>query len=614
MSRIAGSIVGHESQQSRELTEKMVSAFWRTGWEKAVADSIGGSFGWTGCGDSELALDGECLVVMDGRIYNRADLAAEPGADVNLVIALFRKHGFRDALRRINGDFAIALYDSRSGALWLGRDRFGLKPLYYVKKPGVIAFASQPGCLLKVPGVSREVHRQFVAVFAGSHYRCFDNVPDASPYAEIAQIPAAHFAKITKDTLSVERYWSLDDAADFDADQQQLAEQYRELLRDAVMRRYKAAQKPAFTLSGGMDSSSVLACAVSGSGHKQVAYSTVYKDKTYDESDEIRSILDATVERWNAVSVGSPDVFAIIEKMIAVHDEPIATATWLSHFLLCEEAAKSGYGSFFGGLGGDEVNAGEYEHFYYFFADLRAAKMEDRLTREVAKWVEYHNHPIFRKSHAFMESELVRLVDFLQPGRCLPDRRRFMRYAGMVNESYFDLNSFVPVMDHPFGSYLKNRTYQDMVRETIPCCLRAEDRQTSAFGMDNYLPFFDHRLVEFMFRVPTALKYKDGVAKNLLREAMKGILPEETRTRIKKTGWNAPAHCWFSGKGLEPLLDLVHSRSFRERGIYNVGKVLEIIEEHERIVSAGEVRENHMMFLWQLVNLELWFRHLEGTV
>jgi asparagine synthase (glutamine-hydrolysing) len=116
-----------------------------------------------------------------------------------------------------------------------------------------------------------------------------------------------------------------------------------------------------------------------------------------------------------------------------------------------------------------------------------------------------------------------------------------------------------------------------------------------------------------MFRVPTILKFKDGVAKNLLREAMKGILPEETRTRIKKTGWNAPAHRWFSGKGREPLRDLIQSRSFRERGIYNIPKVLAIVEEHERIVNTEEVKENHMMFLWQLVNLELWLRHIEGT-
>ena len=179
----------------------------------------------------------------------------------------------------------------------------------------------------------------------------------------------------------------------------------------------------------------------------------------------------------------------------------------------------------------------------------------------------------------------MRLVDLSRPGRCLPDQARISRYAGALNPEYFALDDFKPVMDHPFRSYLKNRTFQDLFRETIPCCLRALDRQTTVFGLGSCSPFFDHRLVEFMFRVPGTLKTRDGITKHLLRQAMRGILPEKIRTRVKKTGWNAPAHVWFSGPGRELILDLVHSRAFQERGLYNVRQVRRLIEEHERIVS-----------------------------
>ena len=117
-----------------------------------------------------------------------------------------------------------------------------------------------------------------------------------------------------------------------------------------------------------------------------------------------------------------------------------------------------------------------------------------------------------------------------------------------------------------FSSYLKNRTYQDIFRETAPCCLRAEDRQTVAFNLENCLPFFDHRVVEFMFKVRGTLKIKNGVTKWLLRQAMRGMLPEETRKRVTKMGWNAPAHIWFSEKGMKPLLDLIRSRACRRGG------------------------------------------------
>jgi asparagine synthase (glutamine-hydrolysing) len=205
-----------------------------------------------------------------------------------------------------------------------------------------------------------------------------------------------------------------------------------------------------------------------------------------------------------------------------------------------------------------------------------------------------------------MERELARLTDPATPGRCLPDRARIERYADAVDPEFFQVSEFTPVMERPFSSYLKNRTWQDLSRETIPCCLRAEDRQSAAFGLTNVTPFLDHRLVELMFRVPPELKYRDGVTKVMLRTAMAGVLPEPTRTRVKKTGWNAPAHQWFAGKGAEALRDLVRSQRFRGRGIYRVAEVERLISEHEEIVSRGRVRDNHMMFFWQLLNLTSW--------
>ena len=207
-----------------------------------------------------------------------------------------------------------------------------------------------------------------------------------------------------------------------------------------------------------------------------------------------------------------------------------------------------------------------------------------------------------------MEEMVGRVCDQSQIGVCRADRKRLERYQDVLNPDFFDLSSFHPVMPNPFDSYLKNRCFQDIFLETSPCCLRAQDRQGMAFGIQHIMPFFDYRLVEFLFRVTGTMKFKDGVTKSLLRKAMRGILPDSTRQRVKKTGWNAPAHLWFSSSGKEPLLDLVNSQSFRERGIYNVKAVNRIIDEHHKIVSTNSNRENHMMLLWQIVNTELWLR------
>jgi asparagine synthase (glutamine-hydrolysing) len=611
MARIAGLIQQTATAQHELTVKEMVEAIC-PGPAWSVAFVRQGPACFAACDwqpPATFASDG-IGVVIDGGIYNRYEFGTSQN-DAELFARLYLKYGCGSALLRINGDFAVAVFDQRANELWLARDRFGLKPLYYTDHSGGIAFASRPRGLLTLAGVGRELNHQFVGLFAASHYRYFDNDPARSPYAEIAQLPAANVLHWRGGRTTTKAYWSLSNSSDLTGSETELVDQYQGLLTDAVSLRMKSASRPAFTLSGGMDSSSVLACAVHTTAQKQHAFSTVYEDRTFDESDEIRSMLDTTVTSWHSIPVDNPDVFDLVQRMIEVHDEPVATATWLSHFLLCEEAARRGFRALFGGLGGDELNAGEYEHFFYHFADLRLAGDEQRLAREVKMWVHYHDHPIFQKGFAVVEDAFTRLVDFAEPGRCLPDRRRLTRYAAALNRDYLNLDGYSPVMEHPFGSYLKNRTYQDVTRETIPCCVRAEERQTVTFGLDNYLPFFDHRLVEFMFRVPGTMKYRDGVTKHLLRQAMSGILPEETRTRVKKTGWNAPAHRWFSGRGRQQLLDLINSRSFRERGIYCVREVLRLVDDHEKIVVEQLPQDNHMMFFWQLVNLELWFQWVE---
>jgi len=261
-----------------------------------------------------------------------------------------------------------------------------------------------------------------------------------------------------------------------------------------------------------------------------------------------------------------------------------------------------------GGGGGDELNAGEYEHFIFFFADLLRLGKKNTLGKEIQAWQKHHDHPIYRKNRAVAQQLIRDRTDRNIPGSVKPDRRLYDRYRRCLDREVFDLGSFQPILDRIFFDSLKNRCYQDIFRETAPCCLRAQDRHGWAFGLPHHNPFYDADLVEFMFGVPGTMKIRHGITKHLLREAMKGILPETTRTRIKKTGWNAPAHLWFSGKNTRLLKDLVRSRALRNTGIYRVPEVDRVIDEHDQIVSSGANRQNHMMFLWQLANLAFWLQ------
>ena len=549
--------------------------------------------------------------MLDGRFFNREELP-DAGNDAGRLAALYLQYGIEAALARINGDFSFALYDAASGRLVAGRDRFGLKPLYWARTESGFALASRPRALLAQPGVSNAPDRAFVARFAACHYRVFDNAVERSPYADIAQVPASAGIRIdSAGTANSLTWWRLSDLPDLSEPEEELAERYRHLLLDSVRRRLEGAREPAFTLSGGLDSSSVLSCAVANTGHAQIAYSSVYADPTFDESGGIEPMLADKVADWRTVPLGNDiDLSGTVARMVEVNDEPVATATWLAHFALAERVARDGRGALFGGLGGDELNAGEYEYFFFRFADLQAQGLAAELEYEIACWARHHDHPVWRKNR---ETALAGIARLSAPGRAggvRTDMVRLKRYWSALSRDWHDLTGYEPVLDHPFSSALKNRTYQDIFRETAPCCLRAEDRHATHFGLERLDPFFDHRLVEFMFRVPGRHKIRDGITKRLLRASMKGILPEQTRLRVKKTGWNAPAHIWFSGRGLDPVRDMVGSRAFRERGVYDVAEVERLIAEHAALVADPQPRENHMMFLWQLVNLEIWMAGL----
>ncbi|MCA9291917.1 MAG: hypothetical protein KDA25_12365 [Phycisphaerales bacterium] len=508
-------------------------------------------------------------------------------------------------LASLDGDFALAVLDMHAGRLVLARDRFGVRPLYHATRGRAHACASRPSGLVPVIG-GLDPDPDAVARLAASHYRVFELAPDASPYRGVYSVPLASYVVHGERSGSPRPYWTLAPGADHDADFDTLAETYRDLLLRAVERRLGGGR--AFTLSGGMDSSSVLSCAVHLTGAPQAAFSATYRGSVYDESDDIRCILDAAVSDWHAIEVDDRDLVDRIDAMIAMHDEPVATATWLAHATLCAHVARAGYDILLGGLGGDELNAGEYEYFPFFFADLDAAGDDATLAREIDAWVRHHDHPIFRKSRAVVDRSLATLVDRQRPGACRPDRGRIRRYADVLLPDRAAALEVVPSLDAPFSSYLRNRTWQDLTRETLPCCLRAQDRHGAAHGIRHRNPFLDRALVEFMYRVPNTMKIRDGVTKVLLRRAMRGILEERTRTRVTKTGWNAPADQWFAGRGRARLLDLVNDTGFRGRDLYDLDVLRRRIDEHDDIITNGRIAEHHMMLLWQVVNVDRWLR------
>ncbi|MBM4135118.1 MAG: asparagine synthase, partial [Nitrospira sp.] len=201
MGRIAGLYFRDNREDHTGLVQPMLAASCGDeSWASQIKKSGSAVLGWTGWRFPGLTDTHGVLVALDGRIYNRSDIDPAAG-DAELIAELYAQYGFEKALCRLNGDFAIALYDRHADTLWLARDRFGVKPLYYVNTRDWFAFASRPAALLALPGSSRNINRRFAAIFAGGHYRYFDNHPDESTYQDIAQLPAGHVLRVSHSGL-----------------------------------------------------------------------------------------------------------------------------------------------------------------------------------------------------------------------------------------------------------------------------------------------------------------------------------------------------------------------------------------------------------------------------
>ena len=559
-----------------------------------------------------LSLNDEVSVLLDGAIFNLQDLLAggETGTteSAEILVALFRRFGAQELLSSLNGEFSLVIHDARENCLWLARDHVGTKPLYYAETDQGFFFSSRLQALAAQPEIPLELNKRFVAVYAGSHYRMLDDALDETPFAHIRAVPPGCLICLRPGREpETYRHWGLENQGMVSGSMEEVAEEYRNLLQQAVSCRITGVEDLAFTLSGGMDSSSVLSNAVEVTGQRQEAFSVTYEDPEFNESDEIQDVRKVKVTEWHNLYLDNEvDLFSTVSDMLTLHEEPMVTATWLSHHALCKQAAESGFKTLLGGLGGDELNAGEYEYFPYHFADLAQAGRQSDLENEIRWWVRFHDHPIFRKDRDRAFHLINHLTDPDNPGRCLADLERLRRYTGTVHPDYYPLADLRPTMESPFDSYLLNRCYQDLTRETTSPSLRIQERFSAGFGLDFLNPFLDKRLIELMFRVPGDWKIRDGQTKTILRHAMKGILPEATRTRVVKRGWNAPAHIWFNRDTIGALREGMSAKSFLETGIYDQAQVNSLFDRHLEIVEKGLTEENHMMFLWQTLNLYLW--------
>lgn len=505
-------------------------------------------------------------------------------------------------LANLDGDFSIVLYDKRKDITLAAVDKFGMKSLYYYKDASYIAFSNRILSIYQYLDVVKEPNLRKNLLYVGSHYRHIDTPEEETFYKNIYAIKHHHCLNLHDNIFKLNSYWELKLIDLSGKTEKELQSEYLNLLRQSIKRRLNSSKNPAFMVSSGMDSSGVAALS-SEILHKKVTFfTTVFTEETeYNEADDIIPLANKIADTWHQLTIDPNIVVDTVLEVLQEADEPFYTVTQLMHYFLSKEVAKLGHDTLFGGLGGDEANCGEIEEYLFYFADLQSRGEKEKLKEDIDGWIQYHGTPEYPKSEGVVHEYFDKHINFEKAGKNILDLARYNKYMNIFNSKFYEENYIVPKLAHPYNSYLRNKLHQDLFSEAIPCVLKAEEFSLSKFGIKARMPYFNADVMQYGFSIPIKYKYKNGCNKALLREAMRGILPDETVENCIKKGWNAPFGEWIKVFLKNKVESILSSPTKRQAQIYNLAQIQDLLNEH----LSGEI--NHMMFFWQFLNYELWY-------
>ena len=506
-------------------------------------------------------------------------------------------------LNELEAEIALVYYEPANRKLTLIRDAFGQCPLFYSPIPGGLVWATSLPDLLQMLDQTPAPNESLIFDYLATHYRHIFRQPQASFYQNVFQVPAGAAVSFKNGQASCQNW--LDLTANFDTSMSPLeaSRHFLDILRENVHLRWAALapEKAAATISSGLDSSTV-SSLIAEKYPALHLYSVGYEgDDTgsYDETSGIKIITESkTSWHWHHLMLKGQKLIADISSLMTKTRSPLITVTWLAYYQLAQRAKRDGFNVLFTGLGGDECLAGEFEHFFYFFADLRAQGEEKRLAQEAAGWQTLHDHPVFKKNKLVLENYFQENIDFKNGAMKVLEKRRQANWL-YFNQDWVKEMAADPPMPRPFKSFLANRLYQEIKFETTVPTLWAEAASSQAAGLRGSYPFLSPRLLRFALAVPGTYKYENGLTKALLRRALPGILPEKARNNPVKTGFNAPLHHWLKEQHQE-IFAVIKNGPALKNGWLSEKALRQIFQEH----LQGQV--NHMMLLWPLLCFSLW--------
>ncbi|HKS28525.1 MAG TPA: asparagine synthase (glutamine-hydrolyzing) [Pyrinomonadaceae bacterium] len=564
--------------------------------------------------------DGRLHIVYNGEIYNHSDFRAELEArghtyrthcDTETILHLYEEHGPR-CVEYLRGMFAFAIWDDVKRELFIARDRLGVKPLYYVHTAdGSLYFASEIKALLEAGAVGKpEINFRALPDYLANH----GTSADETLFDQVRRLLPGHTLLWRDGQIRIEKYWDVsfrpEDESQRERSDEDYVREWTELFERSVRLRLMADVPLGMFLSGGIDSSAIAAVMSRMVSEPIKTFSVAFAEREANELEYARMVARAFKTDHHEVLVSPEDFFAELPRLVWHEDEPLAHPSSVALYFVSRLASEH-VKVVLTGEGSDELMGG-YERYYKTLLQLslgpRYRKWTPRGVREMlSRRIEslpVQSRVRHKLTRTFLclepDVENIYFDNFavfrsrMQEELLAPETKE---RAGMI-EPYREMRRYFDAADS--DSLLNRMLYADM-KTYLHELLMKQDQMSMAASIESRVPFLDHKLVEFTARLPVRMKIRRGwTTKYILRESMKGVLPEPILSR-KKMGFPVPVGAWFRGPYRRVVDEYILSERATGRGLFNPEFVRGMVARHMK-------GENHSERLWALVNFEMWMR------
>ena len=536
----------------------------------------------------------------NGELYNYVEVREELArlgeafhttCDTEVLAAVLDRLGL-DGLDRCEGMWAFAHYDERERVLALSRDRFGEKPLYLMWEGEDLYFGSEPKFLVALAGRTPAVDRRHLERFLVHGYKSLYKEPDTF-FEGVTELPPGTTMLIGPDgDVRTARYWEPPPVAEHDMSFEEAVAGTRERLVRSVELRLRADVPLAFCMSGGVDSVSLISIASRELGERVHGFTVVNRDERYAEQEMVDLAVSELGVDHTEVLARDESFLDTLRLLVRQHDGPVLTIAYYVHWMLMRAIHEAGYRVSVSGTAADELFTGYFDHHLLY---LHAVQGDAELAAASREAWETHVKPIVRNPH-------------------LSNPRLFVDDPGFRDHIYLNADEFAATLTRPFGEsfhehrysdrLLRNRMLNELFHEAVPVILHEDDHNAMSFSIENRSPFLDRELFEFSARIPDRHLVRDGRAKAVLREAMRGIAPDPILDSPRKVGFNAP------------ILDLLDTSRPQVRAtLLEDSPIFDVVRRDavEALLDRDRLPNSASKFLFYFVNAKLFLEEFSGS-